>query len=81
MDERSSDDLDQPAVTRRTPGPRTATKPTAERAAEPEPDQHTGDLRVGMVEPTVPTNIYRARRPAVTRRGDHTTKGTLTLSS
>jgi len=65
VDERSSDDLDQPTVTRRTPGPRTATKPTAERAAEPQPD--TGELHVGMTEPTVtvPTNIYRARRPAV----------------
>ena len=65
MDESSSDDLDQPAVIRRTPGPRTATKPAPERAAEPEPEPHTGDLRVGMAEPTVPTNIYRARRPAV----------------
>jgi hypothetical protein len=68
VDETSSDDLDQPAVTRRTPGPRTATKPTtglpaAEPQAQPEP--HTGEMRVGMAEPTVPTNIYRARRPAV----------------
>ena len=69
VDERSSDDLDQPAATIRTPGPRTATKPTAdpkaERQAEPQPEPHTGDVRVGMAEPTVPTNIYRARRPAV----------------
>jgi hypothetical protein len=69
VDERSSDDLDQPAVTIRTPGPRTAAKPTgdrkADRPAEPQPD--TGELHVGMTEPTVtvPTNIYRARRPAV----------------
>ena len=67
VDERSSDDLEQPAVTRRTPGPRTATKPPAERAAarSEEPEPHTGELRAGIVEPTVPTNIYRARRPAV----------------
>jgi hypothetical protein len=69
VDERSSDDLDQPAVTPRTPGPRTATKPTAGRTAERpdelQPEPHTSELSAGMVEPTVPTNIYRARRPAV----------------
>jgi hypothetical protein len=64
VDERSSDQ-DRPASTRRTPGPRTATPPTAELAPETAAEPHTGEVRVGMVEPTVPTNIYRARRPAV----------------
>ena len=74
VDERSSDDPDRPASTRRTPGPRTATRPAAERtheAAAVEPQ--TGELPAGVVEPAaptvstpaVPTNIYRARRPAV----------------
>src|SRR5262245_32075391 len=68
VDERSSDQ-DPPASTRRTPGPRTATQPAAERAAaphpEPHPEQPTTEVPVATVGATVPTNIYRARRPVV----------------
>jgi hypothetical protein len=71
------DDQDRPATTRRTPGPRTAARPGAdrpERTAEPTPEAQTGELAVDppatptaptVVTPAVPTNIYRARRPAV----------------
>jgi hypothetical protein len=63
----------EPTSTRRTPGPRTAARPTAEPAAEKVSERvaepHTGDLGLGISEPTqmvnVPTNIYRARRPVV----------------
>src|SRR5689334_5246146 len=68
----------EPTVTRRTPGPRTAAMPTTEKAAENAAERaaekvveepHTGELRAGVSEPTqmvsVPTNIYRARRPVV----------------
>ena len=60
----------EPTVPRRTPGPRTAPRPAAEKTAEKVVEEpHTGELHAGVSEPTqivsVPTNIYRARRPVV----------------
>jgi hypothetical protein len=67
----------EPAGTRRTPGPRTATRPTERPAADKAVEEpRTGELNQGLSEPTqmlseptqivsVPTNIYRARRPVV----------------
>jgi hypothetical protein len=58
------------------PGRRTTELPTGDRPTDPEVDAegHTGDVRTGDLRPgdyggaevrPVPTNIYRARRPAV----------------